>query len=336
MNKGKDEREERNELLAKLQKTHGKAMYGNVMADFMFKRLFGNKIIMLPFLKMVLPDEGIVDIDYLPTEELGDTPQDNKVVFDISCTTADGRTLIIEMQKAYQTNFKNRSIAYVSSKITSQSRKQRENYCLRPDKPWRYNLSPVYIVAILNFSFTHDEDFPKDRYISSYHIREDETNELFNKTLNLTFIEMERFNKEESECGTVLDKLTYSLKHMHTLNAPPSFFNESFFRDLYNLAKLNNFEAEEIRNYMRSLFAASDYANTIDYARENGKAIGKEQGIAIGQERGIAIGEERGIAIGTARRNAELADAMLAKRMDIELICELTGLTSEEVNALKQ
>lgn len=146
----------------------------------------------------------------------------------------------------------------------------------------------------------------------SYHIREDETNELFNKTLNLTFIEMERFKKEESECGTVLDKLTYSLKHMHTLNAPPSFFDESFFRDLYNLAKLNNFEAEEIRNYMRSLFAASDYANTIDYARENGKAIG------------------------TARRNAELADAMLAKKMDIELICELTGLTSEEVNALKQ
>lgn len=170
----------------------------------------------------------------------------------------------------------------------------------------------------------------------SYHIREDETNELFNKTLNLTFIEMERFKKEESECGTVLDKLTYSLKHMHTLNAPPSFFDESFFRDLYNLAKLNNFEAEEIRNYMRSLFAASDYANAIDYARENGKAIGKEQGIAIGQERGIAIGEERGIAIGTARRNAELANAMLAKRMDIELICELTGLTSEEVNALKQ
>ena len=147
------------------------------------------------------------------------------------------------MQKAYQPNFKNRSIAYVSSKITSQSREQRENYCLRPGKPWRYNLSPVYIVAILNFSFTHDEDFPIDKYISSYHIREDETNELFSKTLNFTFIEMDRFNKDESECGTVLDKLTYSLKHMHTLNAPPSFFNEGFFRNLYKLSELNNFEA---------------------------------------------------------------------------------------------
>ena len=167
----------------------------------------------------------------IPTEELGDTPQDNKVVFDIACTTADGRTLIIEMQKAYQPNFKNRSIAYVSSKITSQSRKQREYCCLRPGEPWKYNLSPVYIIAILNFSFTHDEDFPENRYISCYHIREDETNELFNKTINFTFIEMDRFKKDESECLSVLDKLTYSLKHMHTLNNPPAFFNESFFKD---------------------------------------------------------------------------------------------------------
>ena len=209
MKKVKEDREERERLLKSLQKSHGKAMFGNVMADFMFKRLFGNKLIMLPFLKMVLPDEGIVDIEYIPTEELGDTPQDNKVVFDISCTTADGRTLIIEMQKAYQANFKNRSIAYVSSKITSQSRQQRENYLLRLGEPWKYNLSPVYIIAILNFSFNHEESYPEDKYISSYHIREDETNELFNKTLNLTFIELGRFKKEESECVTVLDKLTY-------------------------------------------------------------------------------------------------------------------------------
>ena len=64
MEKLKDEREEKELLLSRLQKTHGSAMFGNVMADFMFKRLFGNKIIMLPFLKMVLPDEGIVDIEY--------------------------------------------------------------------------------------------------------------------------------------------------------------------------------------------------------------------------------------------------------------------------------
>lgn len=126
MKKVKERNEEKERLLNSLQKSHGKAMFGNVMADFMFKRLFGNKLIMLPFLKMVLPEENIADIDYINTEELGDTPLDNKVVFDIACTTSDGRELIIEMQKAYQPNFKNRSISYVASRISSQARKQRE------------------------------------------------------------------------------------------------------------------------------------------------------------------------------------------------------------------
>ena len=133
---------------------------------------------------------------------------------------------------------------------------------------------------------------------------------------------MARFLKSEEECTTVLDKLTYSLKHMHELDAPPAFFNEEFFRVLYNLSELNNFTANEIRNYMRSLYAESDYANTIDYAEKVGEARGEARGIAIGEERGIA------------KRSTEIAAAMLAKGLPIELICELTGLTPDEVNAL--
>lgn len=74
---------------------------------------------------------------------------------------------------------------------------------------------------------------------------------------------------------------------------------------------------------MKSLYAESDYANTIDYA--------KELGIAIGEERGIEIGKKLGIA----ERDAEIVAAMSAKGMDVETICEITGLTEGEVNALK-
>ena len=123
---------------------------------------------------------------------------------------------------------------------------------------------------------------------------------------------MARFLKGEEECTTVLDKLTYSLKHMHELDAPPAFFNEEFFRVLYNLSKLNNFTANEIRNYMRSLYAESDYANTIEYAEK--------------------VGEERGIA----KREAQIVTAMLEKGMDIEMICEITGLTREAVDDLRK
>ena len=99
---------------------------------------------------------------------------------------------------------------------------------------------------------------------------------------------------------------------MHELDAPPAFFDEEFFRLLYNLSELNNFTAREIKSYMRSLYAESDYANTIDYAR-------KET-------------EERTLA----RRNAEIVTAMLTKGIDMELICEITRLTPEEVEKLRQ
>ena len=254
------------EMLAQIN-----AKYGNVMVDFVFKRLFGNKLIMLPFLKMVIPDEDIVDIDYMPTENLGDTISDNKVIFDISCTTSDGRVFIAEMQKANQVNFKNRSIAYVSSHISSQARTHREKNNLNPQYKWNYDLRPVYLIAIMNFSFEHRKDFPTEKYICCYQLRESETHELLNNIVNFTYIEMKRFKKTEEESITLLDKLTYSLKHMHELTAPPSFFNEKFFNDLYKLAELNNFTAEELRNYMKRLFAVSDYENSIDFAKEESR-----------------------------------------------------------------
>ena len=65
---------------------------------------------------------------------------------------------------------------------------------------------------------------------------------------------------------------------------------------------------------MRSLYAESDYANTIEYAEK--------------------VGEERGIEIGTAKRSTEIAAAMLADGVDVDTICKYTDLTSEEVNAL--
>ena len=63
---------------------------------------------------------------------------------------------------------------------------------------------------------------------------------------------------------------------------------------------------------MRSLYAESDYANTIEYAEK--------------------VGEERGIA----KREAQIVTAMLEKGMDIEMICEITGLTREAVDALRK
>lgn len=68
-----------------------------------------------------------------------------KRLFGISCTCDDGRTLIIEMQKGFQEHFRER--------------------------------------AVLNFMFDHDPSWPKDRYHSSYRLREDSTNEVMTEVV---------------------------------------------------------------------------------------------------------------------------------------------------------
>ena len=66
-------------------------------------------------------------------------------------------------------------------------------------------------------------------------------------------------------------------------------------------------------------------------AELRGIAIGEERGIAIGEERGIAIGEERG----EKRNMVKTANKMLSRKMPVDLISELTGLSVSEINKLK-
>ena len=131
--------------------------YAELLCDFMFKRLFGseaNKDVLIGFLNMLLEDVMIVDVDFIPTEHLGMTEEDRKVIFDISCRCKDGRSFIIEMQKGYQKHFRKRSVYYTTYPINEQGRhahelflKQKANVKSEGSQSslkfeWDYNLKP--------------------------------------------------------------------------------------------------------------------------------------------------------------------------------------------------
>jgi predicted transposase/invertase (TIGR01784 family) len=87
----------------------------NPFTDFGFKKLFGeeaSKDILLDFLNAVLENEvgEIVELEYAKNEHLGALEIDRKVVFDIFCRTSSGERIIIEMQKFFQTHYKERSL----------------------------------------------------------------------------------------------------------------------------------------------------------------------------------------------------------------------------------
>ena len=62
----------------------------------------------------------------------------------------------------------------------------------------------------------------------------------------------------------------------------------------------------------------------------------RREGEMIGEKRGKKIGERIGEKRGEKRARQEIARRMVEKNLDLVLIKEMTGLTEQELNALKK
>ena len=302
--------------------------FAELLCDFMFKRLFGseaNKDVLIGFLNMLLKDVEIVDVDFIPTEHLGQTEEDRKVVFDISCICKDGRSFIIEMQKGYQKHFRERAVYYTTYPINEQGRHAHDLYLRQKAEAeadgvhsdlkfkWDYNLKPVTVIAILNFQFSHDDSWPKDRYHSSYRLREDSCHEVMTDVLRFVFLELGRFKKRIWELNSVFDKWMYLLKHMHELVSIPNEFRDPLFTRLFLLAEINTFTAEEYKQYKKSLENMSELDNIINSTAELAEIRGREEG----RKEGIYLAVKRMLDSGMS---AEQVAAIM--QMSVEQICQ--------------
>ena len=88
--------------------------YVNFYTDFAFKKLFGtevNKELLISFLNAMFDGREVIrDLNYLNVEHLGHVAEDRKAVFDVYCETETGDKILVEMQKAEQEYFVDRSV----------------------------------------------------------------------------------------------------------------------------------------------------------------------------------------------------------------------------------
>ena len=130
-----------------------KDKYVNFFTDFGFKRLFGSeptKACLIDFLNALLKDEEdpITNLEFKKTEHLGASELDRRAIFDVYCENEKGEKFIVELQKAKQKYFKDRSIFYSTFPIQEQAEKGE----------WNYELKAVYTIGILNFEFDDDKE----------------------------------------------------------------------------------------------------------------------------------------------------------------------------------
>lgn len=272
-----------------------KAKYVNPFTDFGFKKIFGeeaSKCLLIDFLGSLIPESDIVDLSFKDKEKLGKTPADRKAIFDIYCENSHGEKIIVELQKAKQNYFKDRTIYYSSFPIQEQA-EQGE---------WNYELKSVYCIGILDFKFEDDKINGIKEVIHTVQLK-DQNNKLFYDKLKFVYLEMPHFDKKENELESRLDKWLYFIQHLEDFQNIPSVFNDHIFEEAFNKAELAQYSIEERYEYEESLKIYRDLKNTIDTAFEDGVLEGK----------------------------LEIARALKSKGMNIDFIIEVTGLTQNEI-----
>ena len=242
-----------------------KERYINPYTDFGFKKLFGtemNKELLISFLNSLFGDtkRDIVDVKYLNSEHLGDGYGDRRAVFDVYCMTDDGGRFIVEMQKAEQDYFKDRSIYYSTFAIRE----------LAPKGEWDYHLDDVYTVGILNFTFP-DTEYPADKFRHEIQLKDTEDNHVFYDKLTFVYLEMPKFNMDESELVTMFDKWMFVLRNLSRLLDRPKALQDRVFDRLFEQAEIAKYSDAERRQYEESKKDYWDYFSTMKTAKRKAR-----------------------------------------------------------------
>jgi len=139
-----------------------------------------------------------------------------------------------------------------------------------------------------------------------------DTNKVFYDKLFFIYLEMPKFNKGIDDLETKFDKWLYVLKNLHKLDRIPDKLRESIFTQLFETAEIAKFSQDEYRTYENSLKYYRDLKNSLDTSREEGRKEGERI------------------------KQIEIAKNMLDNGLDISLICEITGLSEEEISIVSK
>jgi len=236
----------------------------NPFTDFGFKKIFGeepNKDLLIDFLNALLLEQNIVikDLTYKKTDKLGLTKLDRNVVFDLYCENEKAEKFIVEMQKAKQTFFKDRTLFYSTFPIQEQAKKGGD---------WDFELKAVFAIAMLDFSF---DDADKDKtIINRVQLLDIQTKKVFYDKLTYIFIQIPNFNKEIDELETHLDKWLFVLKHLDKFERIPNEIKDKIFQKVFKIAEYHNLNETERQAYEDSLTYYRDLKNSLDTAKKDG------------------------------------------------------------------
>lgn len=292
------------------------------LLDWSFKYLFGteeSKPNLIGFLNLMLnPKALIIDVQFMNNESLPVSAEHKGCVFDILCKDTNEDRFLIEIQTAQAVNIVDRIIYYTCRLIDRMGKKGSE---------WDYkDIKKVYSICLMNFTFEQNPKLRRD--IQLYDIEE---LSVFSDKLNIILLQLPCLKAESIlECNANYEFLLYLLKQMQSNMKTveqlkkevadtrlPQGTKDLFYKvlDTADLASLTDKERmryeSDLKNYM-------DTMSCIEFAENRGRTEGREEGRVEGRVEG----------------KTEVAKALKNKGVDMELICQTTGLSIEQIEKL--
>ena len=279
--------------------------YLDPKADVVFKKIFADHpLLLISFLNAVLPlapDSPIVELSFLPIEQVPVIPVFKRTIADVKCKDSLGRAFIVEMQMNWSDSFKQRLLFGSSQAFVKQIVKG-EDYKL---------LQPVYGLGIV--AETYEETSPE--WYHHYQLVKKgglNSNDVI-EHLQLIFIELPKF----------------------PVHSP----DEKKLRLLW-LRFLREID-ENTKTVSNELLEVPEIAQAVELSEESAYTPGELQLYesywdSVSREKTLMSdkyieGKTEGIAEGRVEEKKEIAKNFLKQGIAIEIVMSGTGLTREEV-----
>jgi predicted transposase/invertase (TIGR01784 family) len=287
----------------------------NPRVDFAFKKLFGseeNKAILIAFINAILPEsEQMCDVELLNPYNQPARADRKLSILDIKAQDKQGRQYNIEMQLTDQVHYNQRALYYWSKFYSDQ---------LLEGEPFSA-LHKTISIHILNFNY-----FDEPEYHHTFRVLNIRTHKCYFEDLELHFIELEKFDTSVEQISTALDRWATFLKRAGAYQADrlPATLgcDQAIVQAMTSLERLN-LSDEEYQVYEEQLKWLRDEAGALE-----------KKGL-VAYEAGLTQGREEGMEKGMEKKTLIIAQNALREGTDPELVAKITGLTLEQVDAIK-
>lgn len=283
--------------------------YMDFRVDYAFKYILGHKSILLKLLNDILPIE-VSDLEYLMNEIPVISQKEKRAVFDVICTQKEtGEQFVIEMQRLGDLDMDDRLVFYGSSLLHNQIK--------RSDKS--YTLKPVYVICIADYIRKHEGlPIPDGKLLFHYTLQETTIGDCLGAgKLQFFILELPRLQKVWDSLDENIERWCYLFENLHTFVQLPD--NVQGFGEVFEIAQTGQLEDFGLLNYLNSMITDYEWYTYTEYARREGLEEGRAEGMAKGME-----------------KVREIALKLMQANTDIQFVSDITGLSIEELNNLKQ